>query len=106
MTYLGHLSKNKQINQKYIELLYAIRKNEGVECEQLPDIFFPEDATGYMQREEIKLAKQICSDCPIKNACADYALTAEEPYGIWGGMTPVERHNLMRLKTKLQEEQD
>ncbi|WP_083885354.1 WhiB family transcriptional regulator [Nocardia thailandica] len=36
-------------------------------------------------------AKQICLGCPVLDACRDYALDAEEPHGIWGGMTAQER---------------
>lgn len=36
-------------------------------------------------------AKQICLGCPVLDACRDYALGAEEPHGIWGGMTAQER---------------
>ena len=29
--------------------------------------------------------------CPVLTQCRQYALDAAEPYGIWGGMTPLER---------------
>lgn len=83
----------KESEKKYIKLLSAIRKNGGVVCEQVPHIFFPEDSlgtdSGYHQ--EKKLALQICNACPVKKLCADYALTAREPYGIWGGTLASER---------------
>lgn len=41
--------------------------------------------------------KDICSRCPVKQACLDYALTFDA-YGIWGGTTQAERR-LMRRKT-------
>ncbi len=35
-------------------------------------------------------AKKICSDCPIKDLCLDWALVTQDS-GIWGGLTPAER---------------
>lgn len=42
------------------------------------------------QREE--RAKAICVDCPVQLACRQHALDAAEPYGVWGGLSPEERH--------------
>ncbi|MFI9412390.1 WhiB family transcriptional regulator [Nocardia gamkensis] len=36
-------------------------------------------------------AKKICAGCPVLTHCRDHAVAANEPYGIWGGMTPRER---------------
>lgn len=87
------LGQNKASQKKYIKLLSAITKNGGAECEQLPHIFFPEDSLGLdgMYHSEKRLALQICDRCPMKKLCADYAITAREPYGIWGGTTPSDR---------------
>lgn len=40
---------------------------------------------------EQELAASLCLDCPVMEACGLYAVTAPEPSGIWGGMTPAER---------------
>jgi WhiB family redox-sensing transcriptional regulator len=29
--------------------------------------------------------------CAVRRECLEYALTTKEPYGIWGGLTEVER---------------
>lgn len=39
-------------------------------------------------------AKTQCGDCTIREACLTLALTAEEPWGVWGGYTPIERERL------------
>ena len=39
-------------------------------------------------------AKAICSTCPVKRPCLDYALRIREPHGIWGGLNEVERRAL------------
>ncbi|MGW5570339.1 WhiB family transcriptional regulator [Nocardia thailandica] len=52
------------------------------------DVFYD---TGNEPRKTL-LAKQICQRCPVLTHCRDYAVEANEPHGIWGGMTPRERH--------------
>jgi WhiB family redox-sensing transcriptional regulator len=42
-------------------------------------------------KEEIKLAKQMCYQCPVIKECLIYAFENNEDYGIWGGMTEQER---------------
>ena len=41
-------------------------------------------------------AKLVCSTCSVCDECLDYALTMREPYGIWGGLTEVERKARLR----------
>lgn len=41
-------------------------------------------------------AKSICETCVVKQECLEYALTMREPYGIWGGLTEVERKARLR----------
>jgi WhiB family redox-sensing transcriptional regulator len=41
-----------------------------------------------------RAAKAICAGCPVKAECADYAIRAREPYGVWGGLTEEEREAL------------
>ena len=36
-------------------------------------------------------AKRICMACEVRRECLDYALATKEPYGIWGGLTEIER---------------
>lgn len=80
----------RQIERKYIELQEAIRINDGVECSQVPDVFFPDDHDPQSRRYMIEVAKAICADCPLKIQCLDYAVSAGMQ-GIWGGTTDVER---------------
>jgi len=55
-----------------------------------PELFFP---PGDGPATE---ARQICSQCPVRDDCLTYALDAGEQYGIWGGLDPTERRNLRR----------
>ena len=58
-----------------------------------PTIFFgpehPETVKEKRDREEA--AKAVCDTCPVKQECLEYALEAREGYGIWGGLTELER---------------
>ena len=46
------------------------------------------------ERREIK-AKAICSVCPVKDDCLEFAVEIKEPYGIWGGLTETERRQVI-----------
>jgi WhiB family transcriptional regulator, redox-sensing transcriptional regulator len=54
-----------------------------------PAIFFP-SARSRRAIDEA-LAKAVCNTCPVVNQCREYAIDAAEPYGVWGGLTPLER---------------
>lgn len=41
-------------------------------------------------------AKAICSRCPVKAECLDWAIQQGEQYGVWGGTSPRERLLLLR----------
>lgn len=61
-------------------------------CEGRDDLFFPEDDdydTKYTRK-----ARYLCSMCPIRIKCRDKGIDNQEPYGIWGGLTPAEREAL------------
>ncbi|WP_233608699.1 WhiB family transcriptional regulator [Nocardia stercoris] len=59
------------------------------ECRSLDVNIFYTERPG--QAEDA--AKRICASCPVLASCRDYAITAHEPYGIWGGLNPRERAN-------------
>lgn len=44
-----------------------------------PLAFFAEDPA------VIEFAKQLCADCPVREACLAAALEREEACGVWGG---------------------
>ena len=50
-----------------------------------PDLFFPE--RGASTRE----AKEVCKGCVVREDCLEFALANGEKFGIWGGMTEVQR---------------
>jgi len=55
-------------------------------CAQVdPEIFHPEK--GGSTRE----AKKVCAACFVQAECLDWALTTNERFGIWGGLSERER---------------
>ena len=99
---------NFRLDHATIELHEAIMDNGGVECEQVPDVFFPEEWTipvgrggnangqgsGNMYNLAIQTARQICMRCPVMDKCLRVGMA--EDYGIWGGTTPKQRRQIKR----------
>lgn len=57
-----------------------------------PVLFFhPQNERGSRRRRRDEAAKAICVRCPVRVQCADYAIRAREPFGVWGGLTEEER---------------
>lgn len=58
-----------------------------------PELFFPE---GESERYagQIALAVEICTGCPVRLDCLDYAVRTGQRTGIWGGMTSEQRRRL------------
>jgi WhiB family transcriptional regulator, redox-sensing transcriptional regulator len=48
------------------------------------------------RRERETRAKRICATCSVRGECLDYALRTREAYGIWGGLTELERKAKLR----------
>lgn len=48
---------------------------------------------GYDKSVE-QLAQRCCGGCPARQECLDYALAADEPWGVWGGHTAAQRRLL------------
>jgi WhiB family redox-sensing transcriptional regulator len=60
-----------------------------------PDAWFPDKGGSSA------IAKGICTACPVRLECLDYALSGGDTWGgisagIWGGTTPCERAALRR----------
>ncbi|GGS71955.1 transcriptional regulator WhiB [Streptomyces pseudogriseolus] len=58
------------------------------------DFFFPEPGSS------VREAKRICGLCPIRAACLEYALTHDMRFGVWGGLSEKERHELRRAGSR------
>lgn len=59
-------------------------------------IFYQGDnERGRSVRRRERKAKAICAQCPVIRECLRDALANHEPYGVWGGMSPDERFQLI-----------
>lgn len=60
-------------------------------CSRQPDLFHPEEHTADEDREDdLRLARAICSRCPVLLECRNWG-RAQRETGIWGGETEEER---------------
>ena len=57
-----------------------------------PEAFFPEK--GGSTRE----AKRVCTGCDVRAECLEYALSNDERFGIWGGLSERERRRLRLMR--------
>jgi len=57
-------------------------------------VFFP--TTDALAAE----AKAICELCPVREECLEYALETRPSDGVWGGLTALERHRVIRRRQK------
>jgi WhiB family redox-sensing transcriptional regulator len=72
---------------------------EEAECLSYPSVLFfgLDDSESAADRKVRELeAKRICSRCGVRNECLEYSLSMREPYGIWGGLTEIERRARLR----------
>ena len=60
--------------------------------------FHPERERGPARAERETRAKMICRVCPVIEQCLRHALAVDEPYGVWGGTSPVERRALLGVR--------
>lgn len=60
--------------------------------------FFPPSHFEVKQEKDARedAARALCRQCPVRQDCLDYALTVQEPHGIWGGLNELERRRLLR----------
>ena len=58
-----------------------------------PKLFFP---VGTAEEGPVRAdpAKRVCSGCPVRAVCLDWALTTGQEIGVWGGTVPDERRML------------
>lgn len=57
------------------------------------DFFFPEPGSS------VREAKRICGMCEMRVACLEYALSNDERFGVWGGLSEKERLALRRTSS-------
>jgi len=62
-------------------------------CREVPPaLFFPSDGLG------VQAAQRICAECPVSDACLEYALANRIDHGVWGGRSERERRRILRRR--------
>lgn len=75
----------------------------NIPCANYPDAYFPEhNESVQYQAYLVKQAVQGCMECPLINLCAEYAITAGEEFGIWGGLTRSQRKRMRQARRRLE----
>ena len=63
-----------------------------------PGLWFPSEIGRRHYDRTVRVltarARAICTGCPVRGECLEYALVTDQPWGIWGGMTEDERARL------------
>lgn len=59
-----------------------------------PEVFYP------VSEEDSENAKVICNQCPVREACLEYAIAYRERDGVWGGATERERRRIVRQRRR------
>jgi WhiB family transcriptional regulator, redox-sensing transcriptional regulator len=57
--------------------------------------FHPDGTRGPTRTIRETRAQAICATCPVIAACRHHALSVQEPYGVWGGLTEADRAELL-----------
>jgi WhiB family redox-sensing transcriptional regulator len=63
-------------------------------AEKPPSLFFPSDGVG------VEVAKRVCTDCPVRSQCLEYALDNRIDHGVWGGTSERERRRLLKARSE------
>lgn len=74
---------------------------ENAACLPFPAILFfgqDENEPPAERRAREDQAKVICETCGVRMECLEYAVAAKEQYGIWGGLTELERKAYQRAQ--------
>jgi Transcription factor WhiB len=80
---------------QWLALTSALEANPTVPCRvQDPESWWPDRKD--LDSATTHGAVAGCRHCPVAGECLDYALAADERFGIWGGRLPDERKSALR----------
>jgi WhiB family redox-sensing transcriptional regulator len=75
------------------------RTMDNTPCQSTdPETFFPDPT----ELEKIATAKSFCAKCEgeTKTKCLSFAMKNRIRYGVWGGLTEIERYKLVRQQRR------
>jgi WhiB family transcriptional regulator, redox-sensing transcriptional regulator len=81
-----------QYSLQYNPNLFKLAQCRGVDTE----VFYPVQEKFNLD-EERYITQRLCGNCPVKEACLEWALVHER-YGIWGGTTPWRRGHIRKAR--------
>jgi WhiB family redox-sensing transcriptional regulator len=91
----------KALASKLASLEAEARWQDRAACKGMdPTLFFGPEHTEAVKekRDREEAAKAVCRTCPVNQECLEHALESREAYGIWGGLTELERKALLRRR--------
>ena len=65
------------------------------------NFYHPDAERGPSKARREQRAKAVCATCPVIANCLEWALSAREPYGIWGGTTVEERDRILIQRRRI-----
>lgn len=92
---------NKALASKLASLEAEARWQDRAACKGMePTIFFGPEHTEVVKekRDREEQAKAVCRTCAVQQECLEHALESKEAYGIWGGLSELERKALLRRR--------
>jgi len=94
-----------KITKFYLQLQAAIENAPTIPpCQTTdPEVWFDNKDDGHMN---YNVAKRFCNQCPVINECAKYALEAEEPFGVWGGLSARERDKMIGARNRIRKQSE
>lgn len=83
----------------YVKYGYQDVNWDKADCKELPtDFFYRIEERGVKKLVDVQIFRSICTPCPIWKQCLSYG-TANEEFGVWGGMTTEERDSVKDWRT-------
>ena len=64
------------------DLTWQEKARCAIDDPEILNIFFNDEENGI---DYTDAAKEICSECPVRRQCLQFALDTEERFGVWGG---------------------
>ncbi len=82
-------------NGEYIHDPEFLWRQDAACRDTSPELFFPVGTTGQAV-EQIAAAKAVCTGCPARTPCLEYALATNQDSGVWGATSEEDRRHLRR----------
>ncbi|QAU07207.1 WhiB family transcription factor [Gordonia phage Asapag] len=85
------LNRNRNVSDILASISTRPRWHIDAPCSQADaDAWFPEKG------ESTANAKRVCMGCDVRTTCLEWALEHKEKFGVWGGLSELERRHLLK----------